>query len=138
MSDLQITIAGWHTTPALRQIRQAVFIDEQQVPAELEWDDQDAGATHFLMSLDGTAVGTARLLANGRIGRMAVLPAARGKGFGQILMHAVMNHAQQVGISRLELSAQTHALGFYQQLGFVVCSDIYLDAGIPHQTMQWP
>lgn len=137
MSDLQITIAGWHTTPALREIRQAVFIDEQQVAAELEWDEHDAAATHFLMSLDGVAVGTARLLANGRIGRVAILPSARGKGFGQILMHAIMNHAQQVGIPRLELSAQTQALGFYEQLGFVVCSEVYLDAGIPHQTMQW-
>lgn len=138
MSDLQITIAGWRTTPALREIRQAVFIDEQQVAPELEWDEQDAVATHFLMSLDGVAVGTARLLASGRIGRVALLPSARGKGFGQILMSAIMNHAQRVGIPRLELSAQTQALGFYQQLGFVVCSDIYLDAGIPHQTMHWP
>lgn len=138
MSELQITIVDWAATPALRSIRQRVFIDEQQVAAELEWDDQDTLATHFLMSVDGIATGTARLLANGRIGRVALLPSARGKGFGHALMHAIMNHAQQVGIPRLELSAQTQALGFYQQLGFVACSEVYLDAGIPHQTMRWP
>lgn len=138
MSDLQITIVDWAATPALRRIRQAVFVEEQQVPADLEWDERDPDATHFLMSVDGVEVGTARLLADGHIGRVALLPAVRGKGFGQALMHAVMNHAQQIGIPRLELSAQTHALGFYQLLGFVVCSDEYLEAGIPHRSMCWP
>lgn len=138
MSDLQITVVDWLTTPALRDIRQTVFIDEQQVAPELEWDALDTDATHFLMTEAGMAIGTARLLANGRIGRVALLPSARGKGFGQMLMRAVMAHALQAGIQQLELSAQTHALGFYQQLGFIVCSEVYFDAGIPHQSMQWP
>lgn len=137
MGDVQIRIADWNATPALRSIRQTVFIDEQQVPPELEWDAEDAGATHFLVTLEQQPVGTARLLANGRIGRVALLVPARGKGLGHVLMRAVMAHAQQAGMTCLTLSAQTHALEFYRQLGFETCSDTYLDAGIPHQDMYW-
>lgn len=138
MTEVQVSIAAWQTTPALRDIRQQVFIDEQDVAPELEWDDEDAGATHFLISLGGHAVGTARLLPCGRVGRVALLSEARGKGLGKVLMLAVMRHAQEQGLQQLELSAQTHALGFYRQLGFAVCSDVYLDVGIPHQTMRCP
>lgn len=138
MTDVCISVADWLGTPALRSIRQQVFIDEQKVAPDLEWDEDDAVATHFLLTLQGQPMGTARLLPSGRIGRVALLPAARGKGLGRELMLAVMQHAQHQGIHQLELSAQTHALGFYQQLGFEVCSDTYLDAGIPHQSMRYP
>lgn len=137
MSDVQITLSARHATPAMRDIRNRVFIDEQKVAPELEWDEHDATATHFLLTVDGHALGTARLLPSGRIGRVALLPEARGKGLGLRLMRAVMDHAQQLGLQHLELSAQTHALGFYEQLGFAACSDVYLDAGIPHQTMRY-
>lgn len=138
MNDVQVTVADWQTSSALRSIRQRVFIEEQNVPPDLEWDDEDATAIHFLLILNEQPTGTARLLPSGRIGRVALLPEARNKGLGKVLMKAVMQHARQSGIPQLELSAQTHALGFYQQLGFVVCSDIYLDAGIAHQTMRCP
>lgn len=138
MTDIQISLADWAGTPALQHIRHTVFVVEQNVAPELEWDARDAEATHFLLTEDGVAVGTARLLADGHIGRVALLPSARGKGLGQRLMQAVMQHALEAGMNQLELSAQTHALGFYQQLGFGVCSDVYLDAGIPHQSMRWP
>lgn len=137
MSDVQVRTADWNSTPALRSIRQTVFIDEQQVPAELEWDADDAGATHFLLTLDQQPVGTARLLDSGRIGRVALLVSARGQGLGHVLMRAVMEHAQSAGMTSLTLSAQTHALEFYRQLGFETCSEVYLDAGIPHQDMCW-
>lgn len=137
MSSIDIHLADWSSTPALRSIRQVVFIDEQQVPAELEWDAEDAHATHFLLIVDGQPAGTARLLRDGRIGRVALLPEARGKGLGRQLMLAVMQYAQQQGMTQLTLSAQTHALDFYRQLGFVPCSEVYLDAGIPHQSMSW-
>lgn len=137
MSDMQITVSDRHATPVMRDIRKRVFIDEQKVAPELEWDEHDATATHFLLTVDGRALGTARLLPNGRIGRVALLPEARGKGLGLSLMRAVMEHSRQRGLQHLELSAQTHALGFYAQLGFVACSDVYLDAGIPHQTMRY-
>lgn len=137
MNNIEIRVADWGSTEALRHIRQVVFIDEQQVPSDLEWDAEDADATHFLLTVDEQQVGTARLLGNGRIGRVALLPQARGKGLGRELMLAVMQHAQQQGMTRLTLSAQTHALDFYRQLGFVPCSDVYLDAGIPHRSMSW-
>lgn len=137
MSEVQITRIVGHPSPVMRDIRKRVFIDEQKVAPELEWDEDDATATHFLLTADGTALGTARLLPSGRIGRVALLPAARGKGLGRTLMLAIMDHARQVGMQQLELSAQTHALGFYVQLGFVSCSDVYLEAGIPHQSMRF-
>lgn len=137
MSEVQISVAAGPPSPVMRDIRKRVFIDEQKVAPELEWDEHDASATHFLLTVEGCALGTARLLPGGRIGRVALLPAARGKGLGRRLMHAIMAHARQQGMEQLELSAQTHALGFYAQLGFVSCSEVYLDAGIPHQTMRF-
>ncbi len=137
MSNSCVRIADWHRDEAVRLIRQQVFVDEQQVPAELEWDAADASATHFLMFMEQQPIGTARLLSDGRIGRVAILAAGRGQGLGRRLMLAVMQHAQEAGMTRLTLSAQTHATNFYQRLGFVVCSDVYLDAGIPHQDMCW-
>lgn len=140
MTEPLVQVVEWSRTPALRDIRQRVFVDEQQVPAELEWDAHDTDATHFLLTVEGRPLGTARLLADGHIGRVALLAKARGQGLGELLMRAVMAHARSMGLPRLELSAQTHALGFYQRLGFSVCSEEYLDAGIPHRDMclHWP
>lgn len=124
MTEPLVQVVEWSRTPALRDIRQCVFVDEQQVPAELEWDAHDTDATHFLLNVEGRPLGTARLLADGHIGRVALLAEARGQGLGELLMRAVM----------------AHALGFYQRLGFSVCSEEYLDAGIPHRDMclHWP
>ncbi|SDS31426.1 Predicted N-acyltransferase, GNAT family [Halopseudomonas litoralis] len=137
MNEVDIRVAEWRSTNALRDIRQTVFIDEQHVPPELEWDAEDARATHFLLTVEHAPVGTARLLPDGHIGRVALLSQARSKGLGQQLMRAVMAYARQQGMARLQLSAQTHALGFYSQLGFVTCSNVYPEAGIPHQDMSW-
>lgn len=137
MSEVTVCVANWQRDEAIRAIRQAVFIDEQGVPPDLEWDAEDADATHFLLLRHQTPLGTARLLADGRIGRMAILTNERQKGFGRELMLAIMLHARKLGISKLSLSAQTHALGFYRQLGFEASSAVYLEAGIPHQTMCW-
>ena len=137
MSDIVVTTVDWHTGKALRDIRQKVFIDEQQVPEDLEWDAQDEEATHFLLLRAGHPVGTGRLLKDGHIGRIAILPQHRGLGLGERLMRAIMVHAIDNSMHTLLLSAQTHAVPFYQRLGFEVCSDIYLDAGIEHQDMRW-
>lgn len=137
MSSISVRLADWQQDEAVRQIRQQVFVKEQQVPAQLEWDAEDATAIHFLLLIDQQALGTARLLNSGRIGRVAILPEERGRGLGQYLMQAVMQHAQAIGMTRLTLSAQTHALSFYCQLGFEVCSEEYLEAGIAHQDMCW-
>ncbi len=138
---LRIRKYSWQLAPgALRDIRQAVFIDEQQVPAELEWDDTDAIADHFIaLTPDNTPVAVARLypsiMDTAHIGRMAVLPAYRGRGYGEQLLRDIMTDAAG-DYQDLYLSAQTQAVAFYQRSGFHVCSGTYDDAGIPHVDMR--
>jgi len=116
-------------------IRRVVFIDEQQVPQEEEWDGLDSACLHFLATLQGEPVGTARLLPDGHIGRVAVLSRARGKGIGYQLMQAAIHAARDAGHTQAVLSAQLHALAFYERLGFVAHGDVFMDAGIPHREM---
>ncbi|HDZ55444.1 MAG TPA: GNAT family N-acetyltransferase [Pseudomonas xinjiangensis] len=137
MNDIHIRVVDWLPTEALRDIRRNVFIDEQLVPAELEWDADDATSTHFLMLAGASPIGTARLLPDGHIGRVAILVRWRGKGLGQRLMRYVMDQAVEQGMRELVLSAQTQAVEFYSRLGFAVDSEEYLEAGIPHRTMIW-
>lgn len=132
---------SWQLAPdALRRIRRQVFVQEQQVPADLEWDDTDDIADHYLAVLaDDTPAGVARMFSTlgetGHIGRMAILPEFRGQGIGHALLrHLIRESADQY--PELKLSAQQHALAFYQQAGFHVCSDPYMEAGIPHRDMR--
>lgn len=124
--------------PACAAIRRRVFIEEQNVPEELELDDLDATAVHLLASRDGRPVGTARLLIDGetaKIGRVALLPEARGTGAGAALMRAALDELRARGIRTAKLGAQTHAIGFYEKLGFTAYGPEYDDAGIPHRDM---
>jgi predicted GNAT family N-acyltransferase len=124
---------------ALRYVRESVFVHEQQVPLELEWDGQDATALHLLaFAADGHAIGSARLLPNGHIGRMAVLREWRRRGVGARLLRAVLELAAQRGIQRTFLNAQTSAVAFYQRFGFISEGEVFIDAGIPHQRMDAP
>jgi predicted GNAT family N-acyltransferase len=126
-----------HDALRLSAVRRAVFIDEQGVPEAMEWDEHDAVSVHWLATLDdGTPIGCARLLPDGHIGRMAVLPAWRGRGVGHALLAAAIDAAQTRGYTTLKLSAQTHAAAFYAQAGFIVVGDEYEEAGIPHVAMQ--
>jgi len=138
MPDFSILITDWaHEQARLSRVRRTVFIDEQGVPEDLEWDADDAGSLHFLV-IDGAgqAIGCARLLPDGHIGRMAVLPAWRGRGVGRALLAAVLDTAQARGHGTLRLSAQTHAAAFYARAGFVAVGSNYEEAGIPHIAMQ--
>lgn len=137
MNDASVDIVEWQSCEALRSIRQSVFIDEQQIPPELEWDADDASAVHFLLRYQGVEVGTARLLPDGHIGRVAVLRPCRGLGLGEMLMREVMAQAIALGHERLRLSAQTYALGFYRRLGYRSEGEPYIEAGLPHQAMVW-
>lgn len=130
-------ITDWQTHYVeLSAIRRKVFIEEQQVPEALEWDGADEAAQHFLATdTHHKLIGCARLLAGGRLGRMAVLPAWRHRGVGRALLEAAIAECRRQGCAQVTLSAQTHAISFYRQSGFVVCSDIYDDAGIPHRDM---
>ncbi|HTN33323.1 MAG TPA: GNAT family N-acetyltransferase [Marinobacter sp.] len=133
---------SWQLAPRhIREIRQRVFIDEQHVPPALEWDDTDEIADHYLAVLPGnTPVGVARLFTTldetAHIGRMAILPEFRGRGIGVALLRHLIREAAGSSYSELRLSAQKHAISFYQQSGFHVCSDFYDDAGIPHADMR--
>ena len=122
---------------ALGAVRKAVFVEEQRVPEALEWDGLDDACIQVLASAaDGAPIGTGRLLPDGHIGRMAVLRAWRGKGVGAALLRELIVAAREQGHANAELSAQTHALGFYRRFGFEVTSAEYLDAGIPHRAMR--
>jgi predicted GNAT family N-acyltransferase len=123
--------------PALQAIRHEVFVREQQVPIELEWDGLDAECRHFLAEDGGgTAIGCARLLPDGHIGRMAVLAAWRRHGVGRALLQAAIAAGRAAGQGELLLNAQTHALAFYERAGFVACGPVFDDAGIEHRAMR--
>lgn len=138
MLDVHITPVTWAShQAALRQIRHAVFVVEQSIPDRLEFDAEDDQATHLLaQNSAGIALGCARLLANGLIGRVAVVAQSRGQGLGKSLMEAVIASAQDQGMSQVELHAQADASGFYQKLGFTHTGAKFMEAGIPHVTMQ--
>jgi predicted GNAT family N-acyltransferase len=121
---------------ALRSVRMQVFVREQQVPEELEWDGQDATALHLIAeSGDGEIIGTARLLPSGQIGRMAVLPRWRRRGVGTGLLLQLLRIAAEHSYPPPFLNAQTAVLPFYGGLGFAPEGDIFEEAGIPHQRM---
>lgn len=118
------------------EIRRVVFIEEQQVPQEEEWDGRDHDCRHFLaVDTAGQTLGTARLLPDGHIGRVAVLSEARGRGVGLALMEAVIASARHRGDKKVMLAAQIQALAFYARQGFVAEDDTFMEAGIPHRNM---
>ncbi len=136
-SVIQVTWQS-HQTDLMR-IREQVFINEQQVPIALEWDDQDETATHllaFAIDLDSDkAIACARILPDGHIGRMAVLKDFRGLGVGSAVLAHAINLCRVLGVHVINISAQKHALSFYKRVGFVVTSAEYMDAGIAHYNM---
>lgn len=127
---------------ACHRIRRTVFIEEQGVPEADDLDGRDDGAIHLLATYGGQAIGTARILIKGetgKIGRIAVLPGFRGKGFGVAIVEAALETLRgEPGVSRAYLSAQAGAVGFYEALGFRAYGEEYIDAGIPHRDMDRP
>lgn len=122
---------------ALHAVRHCVFVDEQQVPAALEIDALDPRSVHVLArSGDGEPIGAGRLTPDGRIGRMAVLAAWRGRGVGEALLLALVEAARCAGWPQLTLHAQLPARVFYTRQGFLPEGDIFEEAGIAHQQMR--
>lgn len=120
-------------------IRMEVFVFEQDVPADVEWDAFDRTSTHFFARAEGKPVATARLREEkgiAKIERMAVRKDYRGKGVGDTLLNRVMDSAKAKGLTRARVSAQDHAVPFYEKLGFAVTGDGYMEAGIPHHAME--
>lgn len=122
-----------------RALRRVVFIEEQGVSEADELDDLDEVAIHLLASDGDMHVGTARLLvkgATGKIGRVCVLPQARGTGLGAALIRAALAEFRTMpGVAQVTLGAQSNATGFYAALGFRAVGDEFIDAGIPHREM---
>jgi predicted GNAT family N-acyltransferase len=134
---MRVELLDWEAArPFAAPIRFTVFVEEQKVPAELEIDALDPQCVHALArDDDGRALGTGRLLPDGHIGRMAVLPAARQLGVGSALLAALMDEARRRGHAQALLSAQTHAIDFYRRHGYAVVGGEYMDCGIPHVDM---
>lgn len=142
---IEVRLAATHEErDAAMQVRFRVFVEEQKVPPELEPDEYDASALHWIAVAEGSTkvVGTARLVekADGiaKIGRVAVLPEWRGKRIGEALMRAALKHAASVGYRRAILDAQVPVIAFYEGLGFVAEGPVFDDAGIPHRHMTRP
>lgn len=131
-----IQILSWNQAKDLAlDIRIEVFVNEQGVPQALELDEFDVVAWHALGWHGNQAIGTGRLLADGKIGRLAVLKDHRGKGMGKSLLGALIEFGQHQGIERFYLHAQTAAIGFYEALGFKTNGPVFNEAGIEHIKM---
>lgn len=133
----EVRISETRDIALCRRLRREVFIEEQGVSEADELDDLDDEAIHLLAE-DGAALGSARLLLRGetgKIGRVCVVKSARGRGIGAALIRAAVEVLRARGMAQVKLGAQTHALGFYEGLGFVAQGPVYDDAGIPHRDM---
>lgn len=134
MTDIAVT----RDITTCRALRRAVFIEEQGVSEADELDDLDDVAVHLLATVDGRPVGSARIVPGagyGKVGRVCVLAEARGTGLGAALMRAAVQECRRLGLQQVRLGAQTHALGFYERLGFQAVGPVFDDAGIPHREM---
>lgn len=132
----QVRLAGPLDLPAVFALRHEVFVIGQDVPEALERDELDAASDHAVAESDGQVVGTGRLLPDGTIGRMAVTPAARGRGTGAAVLARLERRAAERGLAAVELHAQLHARGFYERAGYEAFGDVYLEAGIEHVSMR--
>ena len=136
-SRFDVRLASWSADrAALEQVRRAVFVIEQRIPETLEWDDEDAASLHALaLDANGGAIGCARLLADGHIGRVAVLSGWRGQGVGSALLMRLVAAARERGDAQVLLNAQVQAMPFYARHGFRPRGAAFDEAGIAHQAM---
>ncbi len=137
-SEFYLEVAHWETDQEiLRHVRDKVFIQEQQVPIEEEWDDQDPLCRHVVVrDLQHRPIGTGRLDPEGKIGRMAVLADWRERGVGSVILQALMDMAHDAGMEAVWCHAQSSARRFYERFGFATEGDEFLEAGIPHFVMR--
>jgi len=134
--NIRINVADWGTDKKqLSTIRRLVFIEEQNVPEEMEWDEFDVSSIHFLVTLKDQAIACARLKRDGQIGRMAVLEKYRNQQVGSNLLQFILELASKQGINPVYLHAQVSAIPFYEKLDFVSRGDIFYEANIPHREM---
>lgn len=120
----------------IKDIRKSVFTLEQNVPESLDFEGKDPDAIHALTQDRNRYVGTGRMLRDGHVGRVAVLKEYRGRGFGKNIIIALFREAKRLGIKRVFLGAQLHAVDFYKKLAFLEYGEVFLDAGIEHIHME--
>lgn len=134
-----VQLADWYQPEQqniLRSLRFEVFVQEQNVPEELEWTGEDGDCVHAIAYDNaGQAIGTGRLDNDGHIGRMAVLKSARGVGAGRSLLQFLIQQAKLRGDKEVHLNAQTHAMDFYKREGFEAYGPEFMEAGISHRAM---
>jgi predicted GNAT family N-acyltransferase len=137
MTKLTIECTDWtKSRHLLTAVRTTVFVDEQKVPVDIELDEFDQTAQHWLACSGDVPVGTCRMLADGHIGRLAVLKDYRNLDIGKQLLTAAIDEARKNRLFEVYLYAQIHALGFYQAFGFTTYGEEFMDAGIPHLSMR--
>jgi len=136
----KLLVTNWTKAQDLvRLLRHQVFVIEQKVPEDMEWDEFDEIAWHAIATENNQTVGTGRLIINGRIakiGRMAVQPSKRNQGIGKSILNALIQTAKEKGAQECILHAQTHALAFYAKADFEPHGPIFDEAGIPHVEMR--
>ncbi|MDO8207002.1 MAG: GNAT family N-acetyltransferase [Gallionella sp.] len=132
-----VSLVSWHDgEPLLKSVREAVFIREQGIPAELEWDGLDEDCRHALvLSTHGEAIGCGRMQADGHIGRIAVLPKWRKQKVGTAIMEALLDYARAHDYPQVDVDAQTYAVPFYRSFEFNEEGEVFRDAGLPHVKM---
>lgn len=120
-------------------VRKEVFVHEQHVPEEEEIDEYEQDSAHFVLyDDDDNPAGAGRFRTFdgfGKVERICVMRGARKGGAGKVIMQKIEEFAKEKGITKLKLNAQTHAIPFYERLGYEAVSEEFLDAGIPHRTM---
>lgn len=136
---MEVRIAKGNDIEKVYALRNEVFVNEQNVPPEIEIDEEDKHATHIIAEENGVAVGCARVLFGedgGRIGRLAVKKEKRGQGIGKEVCRFIIGLCRERGYKRVWLNSQLHAVGFYEKLGFSRRGETFFEAGIEHVEME--
>ena len=139
MFDVKIVTTNQEREDAF-SVRRKVFVEEQGVPLSLELDELDETADHFVVYTENTPIGAGRIreIDNGigKVERVCILPEFRGKRLGKLIMQALEDHAASKDFEKVVLNAQSYAIPFYEKIGYVITSPEFMDADIPHRTME--
>jgi predicted GNAT family N-acyltransferase len=137
LSGLRVRVGEWSELgEACAAIRREVFVAEQGVPEAIEMDGKDDAALHVLARVGERSIGTGRLLADGKIGRMAVVKAFRSAGVGGAMLGLLLEEARERGTTKVYLNAQIGALRFYEEFGFETDGEEFVEAGLRHRRME--
>jgi len=134
--EAQLVSFDKNNAPDIIRIRTLVFVDEQGIDSTVDFDGLDEVATHILIFSQNKAIATGRILDDGHIGRIAVLKEHRKRGVGAKVLQTLLASAEAKGFARVYLGSQIQAVDFYKKLGFTICGEIFMDAGLEHIEME--